>query len=73
MPSIPAVIDRTIEIARSVNPEIRCVGISVNTSGLPDHERAAYLTNLSSLYDLPTMDPLVAGLDAVIDNLLGQK
>jgi uncharacterized NAD-dependent epimerase/dehydratase family protein len=73
LPSIPAVIDRTIEIARSVNPEIRCVGISVNTSAIPDHERAAYLTNLSALYDLPTMDPLITGLDDVIDNLLGQK
>jgi len=73
LPSIQVVIDRTIEIAKSVNPEIRCVGISVNTSTLPDHERAAYLANLSALYDLPAMDPLVTGLDDVIDNLLGQK
>ena len=73
LPSIPAVIDRTIEIAKSVNPEIRCVGISVNTSSLPEHERAAYLENLGALYALPAMDPLITGLDEVIDRLLGQK
>jgi uncharacterized NAD-dependent epimerase/dehydratase family protein len=56
-----------------VNPAIRCIGISVNTSALPNHERAAYLANLSSLYRLPAMDPLVSGLDEVIDNLLSQK
>lgn len=73
LPSIQEVIDRTIEIARSVNPDIRCVGISVNTSALPNHERAAYLANLSALYHLPAMDPLVSGLDELLDNLLSQK
>lgn len=70
LPSIQAVIDRTIDLAKTVNPDIRCVGISVNTSPLPEHERAAYLENLSSLYGLPTMDPLVSGVDQVIDRML---
>ncbi|MDA8911235.1 DUF1611 domain-containing protein [bacterium] len=70
LPSIQAVIDRTIDLARVVNPNIRCVGISVNTSPLPEHEREAYLENLSKLYGLPTMDPLVSGVDEVIDRAL---
>jgi len=70
LPSIQAVIDRTIDLAKTVNPDIRCVGISLNTSPLPEHERAAYLENLSSLYGLPTMDPLVSGVDQVIDRML---
>jgi len=70
LPSIQAVIDRTIDLAKTVNPNIHCVGISVNTSPLPEHERAAYLENLSSLYGLPTMDPLVSGVDEVIDRML---
>ncbi len=70
LPSIQAVIDRAIDLAKTVNPAIRCVGISVNTSPLPEHERAAYLENLSSLYGLPTMDPLVSGVDEVIDRML---
>ena len=69
LPSIQAVIDRTIDLAKVVNPNIHCVGISVNTSPLPEHERAAYLENLSSLYGLPTMDPLQSGVDAVIDKM----
>jgi len=34
LPSIEQVIERTVTIGRQVNPAIRCVGISVNTSSL---------------------------------------
>ncbi len=73
LPSIPAVIDRTIDLGKQVNPDIACVGISVNTSTLPAHERAAYLENLSQLYGLPAIDPIATGADAIIDALLGSE
>jgi len=71
LPSIQAVIDRTIDLGKQVNPDIACVGISVNTSTLPAHERAAYLENLSQLYGLPAIDPIETGAAAIIDALLG--
>ena len=70
LPSIQAVIDRTIELGKQVNPEIHCVGISVNTSTLPEHERAAYLQNLGELYGLPAVDPIEFGVGPIIDRLM---
>lgn len=73
LPSIQAVIDRTIDLGKQVNPSIRCVGISVNTSTLPSHERAAYLENLGELYGLPAVDPIEFGAGPIIDKLLADS
>ena len=70
IPSIEQVIARTIDIGKQVNPQIRCVGISVNTSTLSsDEERLSYLTELSSRYNLPAVDPLFGGVGAIVDHL----
>ncbi|MBT6035363.1 MAG: DUF1611 domain-containing protein [Kordiimonadaceae bacterium] len=70
LPSIQQVIDRTTELGKQVNPEIKCVGISVNTEDLSDEERAPYLENLSKKYGLPCIDPIKDGTDAIIANLV---
>jgi uncharacterized NAD-dependent epimerase/dehydratase family protein len=70
IPAIDQVIDRTVSIARQVNPDVRCVGISVNTSPLSgDDERVSYLTDLSARYSLPAVDPLFSGVGAIVDHL----
>ena len=69
LPSVQAVINRTIELGRQVNPGIRPVGISVNTSNLPADERAGYLQALSEAHGLPAVDPLVEGVSAIADRL----
>lgn len=61
LPTIGEVIERTVAIGRLTNPAIRCVGISVNTSTLPDGERAGYLQGLSDRYGLPCVDPMAGG------------
>jgi uncharacterized NAD-dependent epimerase/dehydratase family protein len=72
LPSIDQVIARTIDIGKQVNPDIRCVGISVNTSPLAsDEKRQAYLADLSSHYGLPAVDPLFTGVGAIVDHLKG--
>ena len=43
-----------------------CVGISVNTSSLPEEERADYLARLETRYELPCVDPLRDGTGAII-------
>ena len=56
------------EIAgRRTNPEIRCVGISVNTSGLPASGRQAYLSDLSKETGLPCVDSLIDGCSAIVE------
>jgi uncharacterized NAD-dependent epimerase/dehydratase family protein len=71
LPSIQAVIDRTVDLGRQVNPGIHCVGISVNTSNLPMDQRLEYLRALEREYGLPAVDPLVEGVGAIADRLLG--
>lgn len=67
--SIGEVIDRTVEIGQLTNPDIRCVGISVNTGHLDDRERREYLSELSDKYSLPCVDPMIDGTGAIIEKL----
>ena len=70
LPTIAELIARTTDIGKQMNPAVRCVGISVNTSALPtDEERQAYLDNLSAEYGLPAVDPLLGGVGPIVDYL----
>lgn len=71
LPKIETIIELTIAIASQVNPDIRCVGISVNTSTLPKEERQPYLDALSQRTGLPCVDPLAGGTKPIIDYMLG--
>ena len=73
LPDISEVIERTIEIGFSVNPRIKPVGISVNTSSLGKEEAQKYLRNLSHTYELPAVDPLRGGVGPIIDYLNEQR
>ncbi len=72
LPSIEQVIGRTIAIGSQINKEIRCVGVSVNTSSLNNEEREAYLSALSARVGLPCVDPLKNGTRPII-NLLNKE
>ncbi|WP_417449411.1 DUF1611 domain-containing protein [Kordiimonas sp.] len=69
LPTINDVIERTIAIGELTNPDITCVGVSVNTSSLKADEREAYLADLSSRVGLPCVDPLQDGTDSIIAQL----
>ena len=69
LPSIGEVIELTTLMARRVNPEVRCVGISVNTSGLAREEKQPYLGRLSKEWGLPAVDPLDGGVAPLVEAL----
>jgi len=69
MPTVQQVIDRTTLIGKLTNPEIRCVGLSVNTSQLDPVESKKYLNDLSTEIGLPCVDPLKGGTQNLIDHL----
>lgn len=69
LPSIGDVIERTLDMGRLTNPDIRCVGISVNTSALNDAERSAYLEELAADYGLPCVDPMVGGTGQIVSRI----
>jgi uncharacterized NAD-dependent epimerase/dehydratase family protein len=65
LPTIEACIELNLQAGRRTNPAIRCVGVSVNTSGLAPLERAGWLAGLSQRTGLPCVDPLVEGTGAI--------
>ena len=70
LPSIQEVIDLTIQCGKLTNPDIRCIGIAVNTAALGDAEAQAYLAELSAKYSLPATDPVRYGMAKVVDKVV---
>lgn len=70
LPTVDDVIELTTTIGSRVNPAVRCVGISVNTSTLPtEADRLKYLADLSAQHGLPAVDPLLTGVGSIVDYL----
>ena len=63
-------IELALTAARLTNPECVCAGISINTSGLSEKDRAEYLADLHRQLSLPVVDPVVAGIAPIADFLL---
>lgn len=70
LPTLQEVIDRTIEIGRQTNPEIRCVGASINTSGLTEKEATDYLTKTEQVLGLPCVDPVRFGTKPLVNEVI---
>jgi uncharacterized NAD-dependent epimerase/dehydratase family protein len=69
LPTISQVIDLTLACGRLTNPEIRPVGIAVNTQALSDEEARAYLAQVASEHGLPATDPVRYGVTEIVDHL----
>ena len=66
LPTIQEVIDATVLMGRLNNPDIRCVGICVNTSALGESEAKALLEKIGQEHDLPATDPLRFGAEPIV-------
>ena len=67
-----AVVTVRAEIDRArCRVDLRCVGVAVNTSEMPGEEAGGYLARLEAHLGLPCVDPLKAGVGAIVDRLLG--
>lgn len=69
IPSIKDCIDLNLRCARLTNPEVVCVGISINTSKLGPNERRQYLQALEDESGLPCVDSVIDGCDAIASKL----
>ena len=70
LPSVAACIEGNLAMGRLTNPDIRCIGLSVDTHNLPPEERRACLDALSAEHGLPATDPIAFGVDVLVDALL---
>ena len=69
LPSVREAIDMHVAMGRRTNPNIRCVGISVNTSQLKGGARVDYLRRLQAETGLPCVDPIIDGCAAIVDHI----
>jgi uncharacterized NAD-dependent epimerase/dehydratase family protein len=66
LPSVRECIDQHLLLGQRTNPDICCVGISVNTSDLPPAQRTSYLAALAEETGLPCVDPIIDGCAEII-------
>ncbi|WP_416307424.1 DUF1611 domain-containing protein [Neptunicella sp. SCSIO 80796] len=70
LPSVKQCIQLNLDCARITNPDVVCIGVCVNTSKLTVEARQAYLQQLSEELELPCIDPILDGCNALVDKIL---
>jgi uncharacterized NAD-dependent epimerase/dehydratase family protein len=70
LPSLPECIAANVSAGRLTNPDIRCIGVAVNTRALSSPDAACYLAELQDTLGLSCVDPLTTGVAALVDCLL---
>ena len=70
LPTIGEVIDLTVRCGQLTNPDIRCIGIAVNTQAYEESEARTYLEKTAGEYGLPATDPVRFGMSAIADAML---
>ena len=69
LPDLKLCIDRNVEAAQLSNPAVRCVGVSINTSGVEAAAGHDYLRETEARLGLPCVDPVRTGVAAIVDRL----
>lgn len=69
LPSLELLRDTALTLARFVNPACEVIGVSVNTSALPEKQALAEMQAIEQRLALPTVDPYRHGADRLIDAL----
>ena len=66
IPSLKECIRRYEEVAALTNPAVRCIGVSINTSGMDEKSRTAVLAQAAKETGLPCVDPIATGVGPLI-------
>ena len=69
LPSLEALRDVTLTLARIVNPDVAVTGVSINTAGLDEVAALDLLAETEARLGLPTVDPFRQGADRLVDAL----
>ncbi|TCM15674.1 putative NAD-dependent epimerase/dehydratase family protein [Novosphingobium sp. PhB165] len=72
VPDIAACIEENLRCARLTSPHAEFVGISINGSGLEPAAARDLIARIESELGLPCVDPVMTGMDAVVDRLLAR-
>ena len=69
LPSLEALRDMAMPIAKIANPDVVVAGVSVNTKALGDDEAASLCQEIEDRMGLPTVDPFRHGAGRLVDAL----
>jgi uncharacterized NAD-dependent epimerase/dehydratase family protein len=69
LPSLEALRDMALPLARVVNPSCEVVGVSVNTAAMGEDEALSYLEGVEARMGLPAVDPFRQGAGRLVDAL----
>jgi uncharacterized NAD-dependent epimerase/dehydratase family protein len=72
VPSIADVIDLTVRLGRMTNPDIRPVGIAINTAALGEDAARDCLAEAEETHGLPAVDPIRTGAARIVDRLAAE-
>lgn len=70
VPSLAETLQRNLEAARLTSPDVRAVGVCLNTSRLERSDALKLCGRTEDLLGLPCTDPIAFGVEAIIDRLL---
>ena len=70
LPDLARCLEANLTAARLTNPDVRAVGVALNTSSLPEREARSACREISERLGLPCEDPVAMGVESIVDNLL---
>jgi len=69
LPTLEALRDVALQLAKVSNPDVVVSGISINTQHMNDEDAAAYCAKVEEEMGLPTVDPYRHGAERLVDAL----
>jgi len=72
LPALEETIDLNLRLGRRTNPDIRCGGVSLNTSRLSEYEAKQLIAAEAARLNMPVADPMRGGpeFERLLDNCL---
>ena len=69
VPALQQCIDQYLSLGRLTNPNIRCVGVCLNTSLLSTKERSRLINTTAKEVCLPVIDPVLMETEEIIERI----
>ena len=69
MPTIRQVMELTEICGKLTNPDIRCVGVAINTAALDEESARRVIEETAAEIGQPTTDPVRFGIAHIVDNI----
>jgi uncharacterized NAD-dependent epimerase/dehydratase family protein len=70
LPDLARCLEANLTAARLTNPDVRAVGVALNTSNLSERDARTACREISERLGLPCEDPVAMGVESIVDNLL---